>query len=924
MHGCASVRCLVVAVLASGIAPAQRGITAVWANDGADKVTQDELRVSDRGENVRNSVWDGHTVRVAGARNEVVSFNLVLEAKSGDANRVGVKFERLATPSGFAIESQAATGDQVFAFVRRNIELFFVRYLPIRGLSLVSYGTYDERHVPRRLQRPWTGQGDGRGKWQDRPDHDKMYPEIAVPLEVICRNPQNSACASPDDMRFNISAGQNQSVWVDIYIPPDAPPGVYDGEVLIQQNGGPNITVPVQLAVHNFSLPDEPTAKTMLYFSSSNLNRRYFGQRYLDPNSTNGVQARQIRDRHFQIAHRHRISLIGDDVDDCNNTFDRPCPEWVPRLNGSLFSPVNNYEGPGLGIGNNVYSIGTYGTWPWRGQDQNAMNVHTDAWANWFAANSPGTEHFLYLIDESNNYAETEMWAKWIATNPGPGRNVRSMATIPLPSAAASTPSLDIPASTIWQGIFDDWEPLTKQYSADPRKGFYAYNGHRPGSGTFATEDDGVALRELAWVQHKKNIDRWFFWESTYYTNTQGNTGETNVFTNAQTFGHFEKTHEELGKTGSNYGNGDGVLFYPGTDRVFPEETYGLKGPLVSLRMKHWRRGLQDVEYLKLAAAVNPAAVETLVNSMVPKALWEYGVTDPSNPTWVRSDISWPVDPDSWEAARTRLASAIGGQVSRARTLFLQNEGNNAVSGWSMGGPEGRVIQSSPVILTAAPGWNAKAAGDFDANGWTDIVLQNSATWQVSIWFKGGAHGLTVLSAPIIHTAAANWHVVAAGDFDRNGSIDLVLQNRSTNPTLANAVSIWYFGGPAGTTLLSAPIVHQALPGWNVVAAGDLDRSGTPDLVLQSTGSNAVSVWYMGGANGGTLLSAPIILTARPGWRVLGTTDLNVDGIPDIVLQNEATYQVSVWYMGGPQGSMVISSPIIATAIPGWRMLTAR
>ena len=57
------------------------------------------------------------------------------------------------------------------------------------------------------------------------------------------------------------------------------------------------------------------------------------------------------------------------------------------------------------------------------------MNQHTNAWANWFAQNAPNTEFFLYLIDESSNYAQTENWAQWIKNNPGIGTNVRSFAT---------------------------------------------------------------------------------------------------------------------------------------------------------------------------------------------------------------------------------------------------------------------------------------------------------------------------------------------------------------------------------------------------------------------------------------------------------------------------------------------------------------
>jgi hypothetical protein len=34
-------------------------------------------------------------------------------------------------------------------------------------------------------------------------------------------------------------------------------------------------------------------------------------------------------------------------------------------------------------------------------------------------------------------------------------------------------------------------------------------------------------------------------------------------------------------------------------------------------------------------------------------------VEDPNDPTWLLTDISWPTDPDDWEAARAELADII-------------------------------------------------------------------------------------------------------------------------------------------------------------------------------------------------------------------------------------------------------------------------
>ena len=75
--------------------------------------------------------------------------------------------------------------------------------------------------------------------------------------------------------------------------------------------------------------------------------------------------------------------------------------------------------------------------------------------------------------------------------------------------------------------------------------------------------------------------------------------------------------------------------------------------------MKFWRRGLQDVDYLTLAARKDPARVKSIVDKIIPKVLWEYGVSDPGDPTWVTTDISWSTNPDVWEAARMQLADII-------------------------------------------------------------------------------------------------------------------------------------------------------------------------------------------------------------------------------------------------------------------------
>jgi hypothetical protein len=153
------------------------------------------------------------------------------------------------------------------------------------------------------------------------------------------------------------------------------------------------------------------------------------------------------------------------------------------------------------------------------------------------------------------------------------------------------------------------------------------------------------------------------------------------VFSKAQTFGNLDEVDPILGETGWNYVNGDGVLMYPGSDAHYPEDDYGLMGPFASLRMKHWRRGIQDVDYLTLAEAINPTRTAEIVNHMVPQVLWEYGVSDPEDPTWVSTDISWSTDPDDWETARAALAGIIEDSwIELSHQLFLPAVKTEAVS----------------------------------------------------------------------------------------------------------------------------------------------------------------------------------------------------------------------------------------------------
>jgi hypothetical protein len=651
--------------VSTGVVSGATALSAVWANEGGDKVTQDELRATGHAGAVVNSVWDGKCIQTFGARNEVVSFNLVLEAATAKASKVSVSLGNLTGPGGAVIRSTPRPAGMLFDWTTTEAELFYVRYLAINGLSQQAYGTlasWQEATFPRRAQCPGMMQATPDSKptgsgcaWAARPVAGKLYPDIAVPLELV--------------PTFDVAAASNQSIWADVYIPKTAPSGVYGGLLTISENGSATHQVPVSLRVRNFALPDAPSARTMLFTSYGDISPRYAGVAYPNPGTPLDMLVQTALKNQRLVAHRHRISLIGDDA---NQTGTQPGSDYVGVLDGSFFSAANGYAGAGESTGQDVYSIGTYGGIT-EGSTQQQFTDAFNGWETWFEASSPSTERFIYLCDEiacSQTTPTLTTQLQWWAAIAGVGSKLHTMATQPLLDAppTLSDPTSSWPFSdghssggtSMGGTTAADQTAADAVIAAEPTRRIFAYNGQRPGAGSCATEDDGVALREQPWGQYKKKIDRWFWWEATYYDDNQQGLGTVDLFSSANTFG-TTATDAAYGQAGG--ANGNGVLLYPGTDTKFPSSSYGIAGPIVSLRLKHWRRGIQDADYLTLAAASNAAAVAAIVDKVVPAVLWEQQCHDPVNDcSYTYAPVSWSDDPDDWEAARASLAHLIDGQ----------------------------------------------------------------------------------------------------------------------------------------------------------------------------------------------------------------------------------------------------------------------
>ncbi len=578
------------------------GIYRVWAVDDSEKIKQEDIS-NPLATDLNNIVWKNNTVNIFGSRNEIVAFQLIIQADSLGVDQVNIEISDLTNGSS-TISGSAVGSKDPFDYRGRQIELFTEHYLNITKRSPPDWFFLDSA--------------------APSPYYEGWVPDCLIPFSA----PSGKGGAS-----FSITGNKNQGIWIDILIPRDAKPGTYTGKAVLTIANKIYKSIPILLEVYDFMLPDSSHIKNMFGFYPPNLSERH--------GVAKGSKAYyELEAKYHQLAHRHRIDLVSyvanlNDMTDYHKRY----------LTGELYTSANGYEGPGESIGNNTFSIGYGGSIPVEyGVNVNTMTktgwwAGSDKWENWFIQNAPAVERHKYLFPDEPDFKgpvghkgtgsmdTIKMQATWTHTNPGVGKNIPTLVTNKI------IPKL--------KGYVDFWSVSSQEanLATNPedlasekalKHKFGIYNGYRPGMGAVVSDADAVEFRVMPWIVWKYNVDQYFYWSTTFWT-------DLNVFVDPFTY--------------ENRINGDGTFFYPGQDSLFPQESRNLAGPLSSIRAKNWRRGAQDYEYLWLAKKAGlETEMNTVINNCVPTGLWE---------AKSQKDISWSSRGNNFEKYRKQLAELL-------------------------------------------------------------------------------------------------------------------------------------------------------------------------------------------------------------------------------------------------------------------------
>ena len=533
-----------------------------------------------------NTAWDGHVARIFGGRNEVLALQLVVESGPAGISELRVSLPSLVQRGGPARIDYAPPGEDPTEYAGRPIQIFSEAYMRVEEPTSADWIV--EPNTP-------AAPADMLG---DKPV--QLVPENATP--------------GRGGMPLQVEPQKNQAIWIDVYVDRSLAAGVYDGTLRVETDGELR-KIPLELEVLDFTLPEESSLTMMLYHEGGQVEE---------------YQGKNLDARYHRFAHRQRVEFV--------DAYDQALVEaHMGRFDGADFTAKEGYGGPGEGAGNQMIPRSFWGPDDVF-YDQASAWQASDAWMTFLAGTFPNARTLLYMPDEPGpaQYAEIQDLADNVHGNPGPG------SALPIFVTRRYTSELDS-AIDLWCSNANFYDPERAAIERSHGDDLWYYNGRRPNVGSLVIDTPATDARVHGWAAFSQDIPVYFYWHVDHWHHNQnapdGYERVQDVWKNPMTF------INDYGE----YGNGDGVLVYPGTEKLHPEEDRGIEGPISTIQMANLRRGAQDHLYLTMARQCGQdALVDAALEAIVPAVFTDAG-----------DAVSFPESGDAYETVRRSLAEAL-------------------------------------------------------------------------------------------------------------------------------------------------------------------------------------------------------------------------------------------------------------------------
>jgi hypothetical protein len=491
---------------------------------------------------------NGATVKLGAARNEWVSFQILLRSD--------------APVNGVRVEAGDLKGPGAVALRRADARLYRQHQLRLET------GTYRNDAF--------------------KPD---WYPDPLIPFQhpLTGRKLEGARMTAAP---FDLPANETHGFFVDVYVPANTAPGPYRGVYRVTADGGRAIKIPVSLTVWNFTLPQTPTLVTE--FGSPRL-RDYYRQRAKAGKEPEPADWAAVEAQCAQLLSEHRFNAT-------------PPPETLtpePQPDGSFQIPSGQVQALREFV--DRYHVNALLT-PHPESVIKDPETQRDRLRAWLAAfdraakelNRPEVLFYTYLRDEPNtleDYRYVQLWGRAV-------RQAGSVVKVLVVEQPWTEPGQG-GADSAWgdlYGAVDIWCPLFslhRQESAARRQALgetiWTYTALCQGPPTPWWHIDFPLLnyRVPAWMAWRDGMKGLLYWGGmSYWSETDDPWTQAPFYT--------ADGQPQPGKKG--------IVFHGEGSLVYPARAVGYDGIVPTIRLKALRDAIEDYEYLAILQRLGKAA----------------------------------------------------------------------------------------------------------------------------------------------------------------------------------------------------------------------------------------------------------------------------------------------------------------------------
>ena len=417
-----------------------------------------------------------------------------------------------------------------------------------------------------------------------------LWPDALIPTVDPFFNEARNA------IPFDVPAGQNRAIWVDVFVPALTNAGTYTGNLTLTASGKNPASVPITLTVWNFTLPSTASLKSAFGFDGWELLVGHYG------NHDHHDQIVPLSKLYAESGLMHRITLETVTQEDWSIL---PWPATAPidwtEFDANWSSFLDGIVLPYGPEGARLTSL-MISTW---GDTDEEKIIYWQHYVSHFKAKGWFDRLFDYCWDEPHEPADFVALKKRASLIEQADPDLRVLVTtdilygqqydligiidiwVPVINAMD-----DKPGEVCWDSPYagnqrDKYNELLAAgnelwwYQSCMSHGCYEIGGDcYSGWPSYMIDIAAIYNRIMPWQTFKYNISGELYF-STNYAYMFNDYGSNDPWNNQYYFG----------------GNGDGTLFYPGR----PDKIGGTHHiPIASIRLKMIREGMEDYEYMKM------------------------------------------------------------------------------------------------------------------------------------------------------------------------------------------------------------------------------------------------------------------------------------------------------------------------------------